>query len=32
MMSNDRRWRRTLEGALGIPATEGNQSTCSAMA
>jgi cardiolipin synthase A/B len=24
MMSNDRRWRRTLEGALGIPATEGN--------
>jgi cardiolipin synthase A/B len=24
MMSNDRRWRRTLEGSLGIPATEGN--------
>lgn len=24
-MINDRRWRRTLEGSLGIPATEGNQ-------
>jgi len=25
MMTNERRWRRTLEGSLGIPATEGNQ-------
>jgi cardiolipin synthase A/B len=24
-MSNEQRWRRTLEGSLGIPATEGNR-------